>query len=109
MLTGRENVIMMAKLRHAENPKQTADNLLKKFCMTEAADTIITTAFIPVAIMLLIVYVFGGAIQSNRDIRSFCVRFSFLGRSYFMVDDCRNSCTGYFSPYMGSGYSRYFR
>lgn len=35
--------------------------------ITRSADTIITTALIPVAIMILMVYVFGGAIQSTGD------------------------------------------
>lgn len=35
--------------------------------ITRSADTIITTALMPVAIMLLFVYVLGGAIQSNSD------------------------------------------
>lgn len=35
--------------------------------ITRSADTIITSALMPVAIMLLFVYVFGGAIQSNHD------------------------------------------
>jgi ABC-2 type transport system permease protein len=33
--------------------------------VTRSADTIITTAIIPVALMLLFVYVFGGAIKSQ--------------------------------------------
>jgi ABC-2 type transport system ATP-binding protein len=43
VLTGRENLIMIAKLRHIENPKQTAEDLLKKFSMTEAADRRVST------------------------------------------------------------------
>jgi len=35
--------------------------------VTRSADTIITTAVIPVALMLLFVYVFGGAINSGSD------------------------------------------
>jgi len=35
--------------------------------VTRSADTIITTAIIPVALMLLFVYVFGGAIKSGSD------------------------------------------
>ena len=35
--------------------------------VTRSADTIITTAIIPVALMLLFVYVFGGAIESGSD------------------------------------------
>lgn len=38
ILTGRENLIMVAKLRHLENPRQVADDLLKRFGLTDAAD-----------------------------------------------------------------------
>ncbi|RIX52165.1 ATP-binding cassette domain-containing protein [Paenibacillus nanensis] len=38
MLTGRENLIMLAKLRHLENPHQAADEMLKRFGLTDAAD-----------------------------------------------------------------------
>lgn len=38
MLTGRENLIMIAKLRHLNNPRQLADDLLKRFGLTDAAD-----------------------------------------------------------------------
>lgn len=38
ILTGRENIIMIAKLRHLSNPHQLADNLLKRFGLTDAAD-----------------------------------------------------------------------
>ncbi len=38
ILTGRENLIMIAKLRHLDNPRQVADDLLKRFGLTEAAD-----------------------------------------------------------------------
>lgn len=38
ILTGRENLIMIAKLRHLANPRQVADNLLKRFGLTDAAD-----------------------------------------------------------------------
>ena len=37
ILTGRENLIMIAKLRHLKNPCQVADDLLKRFGLTEAA------------------------------------------------------------------------
>lgn len=43
ILTGRENLVMLAKLRHVENPKQTADSLLKQFNLTEAADRRVST------------------------------------------------------------------
>lgn len=43
ILTGRENLTMIAKLRHVDNPKQTAEELLKRFHMTEAADRRIST------------------------------------------------------------------
>lgn len=38
ILTGRENLIMIAKLRHLKNPRQVADDLLNRFGLTEAAD-----------------------------------------------------------------------
>jgi ABC-2 type transport system ATP-binding protein len=38
ILTGRENVIMIAKLRHLKNPRQAADDLLKRFGLIDAAD-----------------------------------------------------------------------
>lgn len=38
ILTGRENLIMIAKLRHLNNPRQVADNMLKRFGLTDAAD-----------------------------------------------------------------------
>lgn len=37
MLTGRENLIMIAKLRGVSNPVQVADNLLARFSLTDAA------------------------------------------------------------------------
>jgi len=38
VLTGRENLVMVARLRHLENPRQVADDLLKRFDLTDAAD-----------------------------------------------------------------------
>jgi len=38
VLTGRENLVMVARLRHLENPRQVADDLLKRFDLTAAAD-----------------------------------------------------------------------
>ncbi|MEK4358113.1 ATP-binding cassette domain-containing protein [Paenibacillus sp. FSL M7-1455] len=38
ILTGRENVILIAKLRHLKNPRQVADHILERFGLTEAAD-----------------------------------------------------------------------
>lgn len=38
ILTGRENLIMLAKLRHLKNPRQVADDMLKRFGLTDAAD-----------------------------------------------------------------------
>jgi len=38
ILTGRENLIMIAKLRHLDRPHQVADDLLKRFGLTDAAD-----------------------------------------------------------------------
>ena len=38
VLTGRENLIMIARLRHLGNPRQVADDLLKRFGLSDAAD-----------------------------------------------------------------------
>ena len=38
MLTGKENLIMIAKLRGVSNPAQVADHLLEKFSLTDAAN-----------------------------------------------------------------------
>lgn len=38
MLTGQENLMMIAKLRGVPNPAQVADNLLVKFSLNDAAD-----------------------------------------------------------------------
>lgn len=43
ILTGRENLIMIAKLRHLTNSRQVADDLLKRFGLTEAADRRVST------------------------------------------------------------------
>lgn len=43
ILTGRENLIMIARLRHLENPRQIADELLKRFGLSEAADRRVAT------------------------------------------------------------------
>lgn len=38
ILTGRENLQMIAKLRHLKNPNEAADELINRFGMSEAAD-----------------------------------------------------------------------
>lgn len=38
ILTGRENLIMIARLRHLNNPRQVTDDLLNRFGLTDAAD-----------------------------------------------------------------------
>lgn len=43
ILTGRENLIMIARLRHLENPRQVADDLLKSFGLTDAAERRVST------------------------------------------------------------------
>lgn len=43
ILTGRENLIMIVKLRHLDNPRQVADDLLNRFGLTEAADRRVST------------------------------------------------------------------
>ncbi len=43
ILSGRENLIMIAKLRHLKNHRQIADDLLKRFSLTDAADRRVST------------------------------------------------------------------
>ena len=43
ILTGRENLIMIARLRHIKDPRQVADDLLNRFGLTEAADRRVST------------------------------------------------------------------
>src|SRR5215212_8698664 len=43
ILTGRENLVMIAKLRHLKNPRQVADDLLNRFGLTDAADRRVST------------------------------------------------------------------
>lgn len=43
ILTGRENLIMIAKLRHLQNPRQVADDLLTRFGLADAADRRVST------------------------------------------------------------------
>jgi len=38
VLTGRENIIMIARLRHLNNPRQLAEDLLKQLGLSDAAD-----------------------------------------------------------------------
>lgn len=43
ILTGRENLVMIAKLRHLKNPQQVADDLLKRFGLAEAGSRRVST------------------------------------------------------------------
>jgi len=43
ILTGQENLIMIAKLRHLKNPRMVADNLINRFGLTDAADRRVAT------------------------------------------------------------------
>jgi ABC-2 type transport system ATP-binding protein len=43
ILTGRENLIMIARLRHLNHPRQVADDLLNRFGLTDAADRRVST------------------------------------------------------------------
>ncbi|MCM3629438.1 ATP-binding cassette domain-containing protein [Paenibacillus glycanilyticus] len=43
ILTGRENLIMIAKLRYLKNPRQVAEDMLKRFDLTDAADRKVST------------------------------------------------------------------
>ena len=43
ILTGRENLIMIGRLRHIKNPRQVADDLLNRFSLSDAADRRVST------------------------------------------------------------------
>ena len=43
ILTGRENLIMIAKLRHLKNPRHVVDDLLHRFGLTDAANRRVST------------------------------------------------------------------
>ena len=43
ILTGRENLIMIARLRHLKDPRQVTDDLLNRFGLTDAADRSVST------------------------------------------------------------------
>ena len=43
ILTGRENLVMIARLRHLKDPRQVADDLLNRFGLTDAADRRVAT------------------------------------------------------------------
>ncbi|MCL6586737.1 MAG: ATP-binding cassette domain-containing protein [Anoxybacillus sp.] len=43
ILTGRENLTMIAKLRHLNNPQQVADDLLNRFGLIDAANRSVST------------------------------------------------------------------
>lgn len=43
ILTGRENLMMIAKLRHLKNPKQVTDDLINRFGLSDAADRRVAT------------------------------------------------------------------
>ena len=43
VLTGRENLILVARLRHLESPGQIADDLLARFSLTDAATRKVAT------------------------------------------------------------------
>ncbi|HEX6287115.1 MAG TPA: ABC transporter ATP-binding protein [Acidimicrobiia bacterium] len=43
ILTGRENLVLIARLRRVENPAGTADDLLRRFGLSDAADRKVST------------------------------------------------------------------
>jgi ABC-2 type transport system ATP-binding protein len=43
ILTGRENLVMIARLRHLRDPRRLAEGLLKRFGLTDAADRRVST------------------------------------------------------------------
>jgi ABC-2 type transport system ATP-binding protein len=43
ILTGRENLLMIARLRHVSDPRQVSDDLLRRFGLIDAADRAVAT------------------------------------------------------------------
>src|SRR5215470_4175505 len=43
LLTGQENLLMIARLRHLKQPRQVADNLLTRFGLSDAATRRVST------------------------------------------------------------------
>src|SRR5512142_3088985 len=43
ILTGRENLVMIGRLRHLDHPRQVTDELLSRFGLTDAADRRVST------------------------------------------------------------------
>jgi ABC-2 type transport system ATP-binding protein len=43
ILTGRENLLLIARLRHLNNPRQVADELLSRFGLSDAANRRVST------------------------------------------------------------------
>ena len=43
ILTGRENLVLIARLRHLKNPRRVAEDLLSRFGLAEAADRRVST------------------------------------------------------------------
>jgi len=43
VLTGRENIQMIAKLRHLKNPSEVTEALIKRFAMSDASDRRVST------------------------------------------------------------------
>jgi ABC-2 type transport system ATP-binding protein len=43
ILSGRENLVLIARLRHLENPGEVADDLLRRFSLTEAGGRRVAT------------------------------------------------------------------
>ncbi|MEU7140876.1 ATP-binding cassette domain-containing protein [Nocardia sp. NPDC046473] len=43
ILSGRENLVLVAKLRHLDNPRAIADTLLERFSLTDAATRKVST------------------------------------------------------------------
>jgi ABC-2 type transport system ATP-binding protein len=68
ILTGRENLIMIAKLRHFKNPRQVAEDSLNRFGLTDAADRRVST--------------YSGGMRRRLDIA-----MSFVGKSQLIFLD----------------------
>lgn len=71
VLTGRENLILIAKLRHLKNPGKTADNLLSHFELTEAGSRRVRT--------------YSGGMRRRLDISKEIKQLSENGKTVFLT------------------------
>ena len=75
ILNGRENLVLVARLRHLKNPGRIADDLLEQFSLTEAATRKVST--------------YSGGMRRRLDIaNTFCIVLEFYANRLAVVGKC---------------------